>query len=508
MARARRIRWWSPAALVLVAAVAAGCTSGSGDSSPSAAPPSQPAYSPRPNIVYVLTDDLSMNLVPYMPRVRALAAEGMTFTNYSVTDSLCCPSRASIFTGKYPHNSGVFSNIPPDGGLLGYNKHGGPKASYAYALQRAGYRTAMMGKYLNNYLVGKKLANLPANYVPEGWSSWAVGAGAYRNFKYGLNQDGKVVRYGSKPEDYLTRVITRLGTRFIEKSVADRKPFALELATYSPHDPYTPDPMDAGTFPGLNAPRGPSFNRLPKNAPRWLAQSRKPLNAKQIAALDLAFRKRVESVQSVDRSIGQLRDTLRRTGQLANTIFVFNSDNGLHLGEHMLDAGKRTAFNTDVHVPLIVAGPGVRQGGSSDAMVQNIDLAPTFEQLAGLTPPATVDGRSIVPLLRGGSVAWRTRALVQHHGPNVPRSSDPDKQPRAAGTPPNYDSLRGPDWTYTRYSDGEREYYDRARDPDEMDNVVGSLTSAQRASLDRQLTALTTCAGATQCWQAGLPQRS
>lgn len=504
--RRTRLRALALTASALAAAGLLVACTGDKAAAPSAAP-SRPPYSPRPNIVFVLTDDLSSNLLPYMPQVRKLAAEGMSFSNYSVTDSLCCPSRASIFTGKYPHNTGVFTNDLPDGGLLAFNKYGGPKASYGLALQQGGYRTALTGKYLNRYLVGARLGNLPENYVPEGWSTWAVGAGAYANFRYSLNEDGDVVSYGNRPEDYLTRVITKIGVSFIEKSVAARKPFSLELSTYSPHQPYVPDPVDAKSFPGLKAPRGASFNALPKNAPPWLARNRKPLTARQIAELDTVFRKRVQSVQSIDRAIGQLRATLERTGQARNTVFVFSSDNGYHLGEHGLLAGKRTAFDTDVHVPLVVAGPGIPAGVTTTAMVQNIDLAPTFEELAGRPPRTDVDGRSLVPLLRGEKVAWRTRALVEHHGAAIADPQDPDKQSRAAGAPPSYDSLRGPDWTYVRYFDGEREYYNRAEDPDEMNNLAGSLSPATLAALDRELDAMRTCAGPQRCWTAGLPKR-
>ncbi|SHF57766.1 Arylsulfatase A [Jatrophihabitans endophyticus] len=491
--------------LALSSLALAACT---GTGAPSPRPtPSHAPYSARPNIVYVLTDDLSANLVPYMPHVRALSATGTTFDNYSVTDSLCCPSRASIFTGKYPHNSHVFTNIPPDGGMIIYNRYGGPAASYGTALQRSGYRTALLGKYLNNYMPGKKVAGLAENYRPQGWSTWGVAGNGYPEYGYKLNHDGVVRKYGHEPEDYLTRVVTKLGVGFIEQSVRDRKPFALELSTFAPHAPYTPDPQDADSFLDLKAPRVPSFDRKPAHMPRWLSLAPRSLSRKNIAEIDRSFVKRVQAVQSVDRAIGTLQAALRRTGQLRNTVFVFNSDNGYHLGEHGLREGKRTAFDTDVHVPLVVSGPGIPAGATSHAMVENIDLAPTFLDLAGVHVPATMDGHSVVPLLRGKSVPWRTRALVEHHGVgNHP--GDPDTQPIGAGYPPTYDSLRGPDWTYVRYSDGEREYYDRATDPWENDNLAGSLTPARRAELNRQLTALTSCHGGAQCWAAGRPARS
>lgn len=468
--------------------------------------PSTAPYSSKPNIVFVLTDDLSTNLVRYMPHVLALQQTGMSFTNYVVTDSLCCPSRSSIFTGQFPHNTGVFTNDPPDGGMTVFRARGGEKRSFAPALQRAGYRTALMGKYLNGYAVGARVGGLPEDYVPPGWSRWAAGAGAYREFDYSLNQDHQIVEYGSDPQDYLTKVVAELGTGFIRSAVADRVPFMLELATYAPHAPYTPEPRDADSFLDLRAPRAPSFARIPTAAPKWMNEL-KPLNRRKVADIDRIFVKRVESVQSVDRAIGALETTLRRTGQLRNTVFVFSSDNGFHLGEHGLRAGKKTAFTTDVRVPLVIAGPGIKAGSVDDHLVQNIDLAPTFEELAGLTVPATVDGRSLVPLLHRSATEWRTIAAVEHHGP-VTRPGDPDAQARDAGNPPSYTSLRGPDWAYTRYVDGSREYYDRRHDPDELVNIAGRLPAARIAELDRSVRAITGCHGAASCWAAGRPQRA
>src|SRR5690349_1630794 len=127
----------------------------------------------RPNIVFVLADDLSTNLVPYMPHVQAMMREGATFNNYFVTDSLCCPSRASIFTGLYPHDTGVFKNSGPDGGFWTFDRHNDPSRTYALALERAGYHTALMGKYLNGYKPGVTFHG-GRPYVPPGWNDWDV----------------------------------------------------------------------------------------------------------------------------------------------------------------------------------------------------------------------------------------------------------------------------------------------------------------------------------------------
>jgi N-acetylglucosamine-6-sulfatase len=142
-----------------------------------------------PNIVFVLTDDLSWNLVQFMPHVLEMQKHGVTFVNYFVTDSLCCPSRASIFTGRYPHNTGIFSNRGADGGYAAFRKRGLEQTTLATALSAGGFRTAMMGKYLNGYTPGR-------HPVAPGWASWAVAGDGYAEFKYALNQDGRIVRHG------------------------------------------------------------------------------------------------------------------------------------------------------------------------------------------------------------------------------------------------------------------------------------------------------------------------
>jgi arylsulfatase A-like enzyme len=229
-----------------------------------------------------------------------------------------------------------------------------------------------------------------------------------------------------------------------------------------------------------------------------------PLSQTDRNRIDRAFRLRVESVQSIDRMLGEVEAKLQSLGQLQNTVIVFSSDNGYHMGEHDLRPGKQTAFDTDISVPLVVAGPGVAVG-TSDAIVENVDLAPTFDELAGTTAPASTDGRSLVPLLQGLHPAWRTLALVEHHGDRF-NKNDPDSQRYAQGNAPGYDAIRSATYTYIRYrSSGEREYYDRAADPWEQHNVIGQLSASTIRTLDKDLGALRNCHGAAKCWQAGQP---
>jgi len=207
--------------------------------------PKNPAR--KPNIIFILADDLSSNLVGYMPNLLAMQKEGTTFSNYFVTNSLCCPSRSSIFTGKFPHNTGVLANAGPDGGYEAFNAHGNESLTFAVALQRGGYKTAMLGKYLNGYLPLR-------NGVAAGWNEWDVAGSAYAEFKYNLNQNGRIVHYGSEAKDYLTDVVAALGEAFIHKSAPG--PFFIEIATFAPHGPYIPAPRRRQVSGALRAAIG------------------------------------------------------------------------------------------------------------------------------------------------------------------------------------------------------------------------------------------------------------
>jgi N-acetylglucosamine-6-sulfatase len=444
----------------------------------------------RPNIVFILTDDLAWNLVQYMPRVLAMQKAGATFANYFVTDSLCCPSRSSIFTGRYPHDTGVFRNTGKDGGYLVFRDRGHEAATFATWLSAVGYRTAMLGKYLNGYL--------PAEHRPApGWTAWEVAGNGYPEFHYNLSQDGQVVHYGDKPEDYLTDVLSGLAVRFIKQSCS--APFLIEIATFAPHAPYIPAPRDAQAFPGLRAPRTPAFDAAPDpDAAKWLLLH-PPLTAADMAMIDRDFRKRAQSVLAVDRLIGALQAAVTAIGQENNTYFVFSSDNGYHMGEHRLMPGKMTAFDEDIRVPLIVTGPGVPAGVVLDQIAANVDLCPTFAELGGATVAANVDGRSLVPLLHGQPVEqWRTVALVEHRGPHDD-PTDPDAPAVRSGNPTSYEALRALNWLYVEYADGEREYHDRLVDPHELRNTYSALAGEQQAALHATLEAVKNCHDATGC---------
>ncbi len=500
-------------AIVLIALTLSACTSSptratnypplpTGSGSPVA-----PSAS-RPNIVFVLTDDLSWNLIKYMPHVKALEQQGMTFSNYTVTDSLCCPSRASIFSGKFPHSTHVLGNTAPTGGFAKFHKLGEEKSTFATSLYKAGYRTGFMGKYLNEYRPNPKRgtpAYRQGAWVPPGWTAWDAAGNGYPEYQYDITNGHSWLHYGSRRSDYLTSVLQERALRFIRQGAqSPRRPFMLEVATFAPHYPYTPAPQDVGTFPGIRAPHTPAYDQLPHPVPKWL-RGLPPISAQDQRDIQHWWQLRVESVQSVDRMIGALEHTIAVTGQAHNTVFVFSSDNGYHLGEYRLRSGKETAFDTDIRVPLVVTGPGIAPGSVNPAMAENIDLRPTFAQLAGGANPPGVEGHSLVPLLHGQNEPWRRYALIEHrYDPH--QQADPDKQDvLKSRVPPTYNAIRAQNFVYVRYADGDREYYNTLKDPYELHNLGPSLPKSRVAALDKIMNALIACHSGTQCWTAGVP---
>jgi N-acetylglucosamine-6-sulfatase len=453
----------------------------------------------RPNIVFVLTDDLDWNLVQYMPHVQTLRTQGTTFTNYLVTDSLCCPSRASIFTGSYPHNTGIFRNGGADGGFALFHARGEESDTFATRLRSHGYLTALMGKYLNGYTAQRRVDGKPL-YIPPGWSAWDVAGNAYSQFDYNLNENGRLVHYGSRPRAYLTDVLARRGSAFIDRASAAGKPFFLEISTFAPHLPYTAAPRDAADFPGLQAPRTPAFNEADvSDKASWLSDHPR-LTAQQIGQIDTAYRERAQSVEAVDDLIAKLQKRLQREGVGDDTYFFFSSDNGYHLGDHRLMPGKLTAFETDIRVPLVVTGPDVVAGRNVARVTENVDLYPTFVRLGQAGASPLVDGKSLVPLLRGNPAPlWRDAALVEHHGPDFGVAAGPDAPSVGSGNPSTYEALRLPHAMYVEYANGEREYYDLESDPYELMNIYPQLSLSHVDAVHSQLATLESCRGATTC---------
>jgi N-acetylglucosamine-6-sulfatase len=479
-------------ALVAAAACAlplAACATEASDPKPTATLAAGPSH---PNIVFVLADDYAMNLVSHMPELQAMQADGTTMSKYFVVDSLCCPSRSSIFTGRYPHDTGVFTNAGTDGGISAFHTYGDQRKCFAEPLQRAGYRTGFMGKYLNGYT--------PQTMPPEpGWDEWDVGgAGGYREFGYTLNENGRPVHYGRAPKDYMVDVLARKADRFIRTSASADKPFMLEVATYAPHDPFVPPPRYVGTMKDVPYPRTPAYDATVQNAPTWL-KGHAPLRPDEQALIAKDWERRLEADRAVDDLLTTVRSAVAKAGVAKDTYIVFSSDNGLHMGEYRLTPGKETAFDTDVQVPLVVTGPGVPAGATSAALASSIDIAPTFLTLTGVGADPGADGTSLAAVWHGRDPTdWQQGVLIEHHHrQGVP--SDPDLQNARSADPPGYAAVRTTHALYVRYADGEQEYYDTDADPYEL---VNRARSGVPPRLQRMLSALERCHGAASCQSA------
>ena len=487
----------------------------------------EPEEPDRPNVVLILADDLAKTdlneeSLEQMPNLKALMDDGTTFENSFVTNSLCCPSRATTLRGQYAHNHQVLSNEPPRGGFEKFRFLGHEDSTFATWLQEEGYRTAFFGKYLNGY---------GGTYIPPGWDEWYGISGNF--LSNSLNENGATIRYD--PERYhLDDVLADKASDYVERTAgADPpffttdRPFLMWLGTKAPHQPATPAPRHEDEFQDLKLPKPPSFDeRDVSDKPQWI-QDNPPLGPDQVAYMEELNRKRLQSMMSVDDMVGDLVKTLPRTGELDNTYIVFTSDNGFHLGQHRLGAGKWTAYEEDIRVPLVVRGPGVPQGEKRPHMVLNNDLAPTIADLAGTPAPDFVDGRSLGPLLDGSPSPeedWRRRFLVEAVAerdsvPRPPFVNESRVAPLLTGDPlptnwrrnsarraesseewgrPWLKALRTKQYLFAKYRTGEEgvyeyELYDLNKDPYQLDNIYDEAPEDLLMRLDAQLTALDHC---------------
>lgn len=516
---------------------------------PHAAAPIQQASPRSPNIVFVLMDDFSMDLLPTLRNARRMAATGASYPHSFVVDSLCCVSRASTFTGQYPHQTGVLTNtanlpnrVGPLGGWQAFAAHGDKRRTFAVRLQQAGYTTGFVGKYLNQY------EYYPKHGVPNpplGWSDLRVVFGsAYDgwdfNGTYVDHGEVRVRHYAAPPRSapdavkdkaYAGTVIGDDALAFIHEHAHDKAPYFLEVAPYAPHGrindhpAYRGDPLfppafrdrphhrlgqgDCGAVPcrhltvadlpgyadpqGDNAPRrldgspAPAWNPHPAGMTPWQAAQ--------------SMRDRARMAQSVDRMLGRI---LRTVGP--NTYVVLTSDNGFHLGQHGLTRGKGTAYDSDVHVPLLITGPGVVPGPRQD-VTSNIDLAPTFEDLAGIGSPSYRSGHSLVPSLKDPAEVTDDYAFIEHTWSRSP-AMDPDRPFSGKGLDviPSYVAVRSRDavlirddldrsWKGTDYA---YELYDYRAEPWERTNLYGDPRyAAEAATLMAELHAFDRCSATT-----------
>lgn len=477
----------------------------------------------QPNILFILTDDLDLAEIAFMPKLKSLLIDqGATFDNYFASVSLCCPSRTTTLRGQYSHNTGVLTNGGGNGGFEKAYALGDEQSTIATWLRGGGYRTGLFGKYLNGY---PRTAS--ETYIPPGWSEWdsAVNGNPYSEYNYTLNENGKLVAYGNKPEDYGTDVYAKKANAFIRQAAKDNQPFFVYLAVYAPHQPATPAPRHKDLFPNVKAPRTANYNEADvSDKPQYIAA--RPLIGPIIMnRVDNLYRKRLQSLQAVDDAIGALYDTLKANGQLDNTYIVFTSDNGFHLGNHRMPAGKQTAYDEDIHLPLIIRGPNIAAGSHVKQLSGNIDLAPTLANMGGVNPADFIDGRSLLPLATGKPpTQWRQAYLVEHWQPGPEASgaimqepADEDELPsvissaglrtqpanatQAPKSPgilarlgiPEFHGVRVNGYSYVEYATGEKELYDLSKDPYELDNLASKTDPSLLKAFSERVAALVKC---------------
>ncbi|WP_169517142.1 sulfatase family protein [Azohydromonas australica] len=462
------------------------------------------------NILFVLVDDMDVELFQHMPKTRRLlAGQGATFENSFVSLALCCPSRTTTLRGQFAHNTGIFTSHWPDGGFMKFNRDGLESSTVATWLQRAGYRTALLGKYLNGY-PNDETGRL---YIPPGWSYWFSpnGGTPYDQFNYRINSNGRTLSFGSAPQQHLNDVLLAQATSFLRETAAGapRQPFFLYLAPYLPHAPATPPQRYADSLPRITAPRTPSFNEADVSDKTGWMQYVKLLTPADEADIDALYRRRRQSALALDDMVESLVATLRATGELERTYFFFTSDNGFHQGQHRLKEGKSKLFEEDIRVPLVVRGPDIPAGRVVHQIVANVDLAPTFADIAGVETPDFVDGRSLVPLFSGPAPArWRQSLLLESptSDESVGRAGIEEGllEPRDGGEADThpvwknhiYRGLRTAQrQTFALYENGDGEFYDLAQDPFQLTNRYKSMRPALKDALARQLRVLRGAAG-------------
>ena len=432
-----------------------------------------------PNIVFVLTDDLDYTSAQQMPQIGSLVRdEGASFKNAFVSFPVCCPSRATILTGLYAHNSGVKGNSPPSGGFQKFRNDGTEENTVASSLQEGGYRTAFFGKYLNGYGRGDR------TYVPPGWDEWYGKLDGQKLYDYSINENGEEVSYGSEEGDFFTDVLSGQASDFIRRAAPEDQPFFAYVAPTAPHTPATPAERHEGTFSEDEVLQPPSFDEEDvSDKPSWVRNMDRISN-KQASQIEKRHQKRLNSMLAVDEMVASLIQELDDAGELDNTFIVFTSDNGLHGGEHRIKGGKRTPYEESARVPLFVRGPGVPAGSKVEELALNTDFAPTFAALAGVDFPA--DGRSLVPLLGGEDAPWRTSILLEAFTNEEARGEQ--------ASLPNYQVVRTETHKYVEYENGEAELYDLANDPYELESIHETADLALLKDLKAKLDALKSCA--------------
>jgi arylsulfatase A-like enzyme len=448
----------------------------------------------RANVLVIETDDQTLESMKVMHGVNSLiGAHGATFTNSFVNYSLCCPSRATFLTGQYAHNHGVWSNQGARGGFPRFEALHAHN-NLAVWLKRAGYHTALIGKYLNRY------ANRPR--VPPGWSEWQAAAPDDQGvYDFTLNDDGKLVHLHNHPADFKQDVLTRRAVNFIGRRARQPQPFFLWLTYTAPHVGYPepnpnpptncgraakPPPRYSKAFAHAPLPMSPNFNEADVSDKPASIQKWPPLSSDQILDIRRKYRCELESLLSVDDGVKKLVSALRASNQLDDTLIIYTSDNGFFHGEHRLPEGKMRPYEESIRVPLEMRGPGIPSGVKVNPLVINADLAPTIVDAANATAGLTMDGRSLLPVVHRPAVDANRALLIE----------EPGQLAGVQAWGPGFEAIRTPRYIYVENRGEDPELYDLKQDPFELRNVVSSPAySSRRATLAARLHRLENCAG-------------
>lgn len=404
--------------------------------------PTRPALAAptRPNIVIIMSDDQRWDTVTpqFMPNLTSKLIPGVNavyFNNAFVPNALCCPSRVTTLTGEYSHTTGVYMN---HGDFGGFQAFATDQDTIATTLHAKGYRTGLIGKYLNGYE-----PELDWRYIPPGWDRWNITrTGAYYDYwmTKGLSAP---THYLDAPADYSGRVMDARAVSFINGG-NQSKPFFLYLAPSSPHRPVIADPLDVGRFSALTPDLPPSIGE--SDVSDKPAHIRKRDWNDTLAAQDANWRlAQFDTIYSLDRIIGDVWDA-----SPDGTVFLFMSDNGFLLGEHRW-FGKGVPYNESIRVPMVLGikgGPAPKLDPSR--LVANVDVRETLEGYAGASDDTSGQDWNIDPP--------RTRLVLEHLGPGK--------------SLPTYCGVRFVDWMYARYRTGEEELYDETNDPYELVNLA------------------------------------
>ncbi|QEG21522.1 sulfatase family protein [Mariniblastus fucicola] len=453
---------------------------------------------PRPNIILINLDDadhtlLSDEMLQLYPGFNELAKRSVSFTNLHVTTPFCGPSRAALFRGQYAHRTGVRVNIPESplslkfrGGYTEFQRQGHDHDELGVWLKRGGYRTMMLGKYHHNGFDFKKPDGYDDFYVSNGGRYQGTYVFTTRESPEGApRRNGlDVYRTDQESDDAIALIRQHATRRKLQTNSGEvAQPFFFYYAPLAPHRPsgldfskMVNDEKYKNWQPNLKIPRTPDFDE-PDMLDKPSHRQSPPYSAEELATLHFEHQCRARAVKSVDDFVQRMIKELKAKGMYENTWFMITSDNGYQLGHHRL-MSKLDPYRMSTTAPLFVSGPEVKEPCKADHLLAHIDMCPTILDLAKCPKPDFLDGKSFVDLVRDpkshAEDSWRKPVVLENW--QVKRN-------RRIFLPGMYSGLRYHDKLYVEWCSGEREYYDLATDPYELDNAYDSLSESEKEEL-------------------------